>query len=42
MAPNEFVDLFLGLCMDILELVHSLELYNVETVREDTIGFALE
>lgn len=37
MTTNEFVDLLLGLNVQVLELVHGGELDNVETVGEDAI-----
>lgn len=37
MTSDEIVNLLLGLDVEILEFVHSSELLDVETVREDTI-----
>ncbi len=42
MAPNELVDLLLGFRMHILELMHGLELDNIQPIRQDTIGFPLK
>lgn len=41
-AADKIVDLFLGLLMQVLELVHGGELGDVETVGEDAVGFALQ
>ena len=41
-ATNEVVNLFFSSSMEILELMHRLELDDVEAVGEDTIRFALE
>ena len=41
-TADKVVDLFLGLLMEVLELMHGRELGDVETVGEDTIGLALE
>ena len=41
-TSNKLVDLSLGCLMQVLELVHSLELDDVETVRQDAIRFALQ
>lgn len=37
MTTDEFIDLLLGLNVQVLELVHGGKLDNVETVGEDTI-----
>lgn len=36
-TPDEFVDLVLGQGVQVLELVHSLELDHVETVGQDSV-----
>lgn len=41
-TSDELVDFGLGSGMQVLELVHRLELDNIKTVRYDTVGFALE
>lgn len=41
-SSDELVNLRLGRRVQVLELVHRLELDNVETVREDAVRFALE
>ena len=41
-TADKVVDLLLGDGMQILELVHSLELDDIETVGEDAIRFPLE
>lgn len=42
MASHEVMNLRLGSCMSILELVHSLEFYYVQSVGKDAVGFALK
>ena len=37
MTSDEIVNLLLGLDVEVLEFVHSSELLDVETVREDTV-----
>ena len=41
-SPDEVIDLGLGSGVHVLELVHCLELDNIETIWENTIGLALE
>ena len=41
-SANEVIDLSFRRGVQILELVHRLELDDVETVRENAIRFALE
>lgn len=41
-ATNKLVNLSLALRMQVLEFVHRLELYDIETVRENAVWFALE
>ena len=41
-SPDEVVDLGLGGGVHVLELVHCLELDNIKTIWENTIGLALE
>ena len=41
-AAREIVDLFLGLGVQVLELVHGRELDHVEAVREHAVGLALQ
>ena len=41
MAPHKLVDLRLGRRMQILELVHGLELDDIQPIRQDPIGFPL-
>jgi hypothetical protein len=36
-TTNEFVDLLLGHCVQVLEFVHGRKLFHVQTVRQDTI-----
>lgn len=42
MTANKLVDFRLGSLMQVLELVHRLELYDVETVRKDAVRLALQ
>lgn len=42
MRPDEFVDLFLVPRVQVLELVHGLELFHVQPVGHDTVGFPLQ
>ena len=42
MTTNELVDLGLGSGVHVLELVHSLELDDVETIGKDAVRFSLE
>ena len=41
-SPDEVVDLGLGRGVEVLELVHGLELDDIESVGEDAIWFTLE
>ena len=41
-TPNEVVNFCLGGRVQILELVHRLELHDVEAVGEDAIGLPLK
>jgi hypothetical protein len=42
MTSNEIIDFGLGLCMQILELVHSLELDDIKAIRDYAVWCALE
>lgn len=42
MTPNEIIDLGFRLCMQILELMHGLELNNIKAIRYNTVWFALK
>jgi hypothetical protein len=37
MTPDEIIDLFLGLDVEVLEFVHCSELLDIETVRKDSV-----
>ena len=42
MSSHKLVDLRLGRCVQILELVHCLELDDIEAIGQNAIRFALE
>lgn len=42
MTTNKVVNLFLGLLVQVLELVHSRKLGDIETVWQDAVGLSLE
>ena len=42
MAADEFVDLRLGSGVEVLEFMHSLEFYDVQTVWKHSVGLAFE
>ena len=41
MSPHKLVNLRLGRRMQVLELVHGLELDDIQPIRQDPIGFPL-
>ena len=42
MTPYKLVNLLLALRMEILELMHGLELDDIETIGQNTVRFAFK